>query len=134
MALSRSQRRELERIKDSLGNLWEDSRDDIEDAAQDALRTGRRVANGAARAGQRAARQAATSGRRFAADTLDSGARLAQHARAVVAPSPSRKGPGVGGYILIGLGLALVASVAYAAWQTLRADESLWIEDVDDEG
>jgi hypothetical protein len=27
-----------------------------------------------------------------------------------------------------------VAGVAYAAWQTLRADENLWIEDLADVG
>lgn len=37
--------------------------------------------------------------------------------------------PGPGRYILIGLGVVAVAAVAYAAWQTLRADDDLWIED-----
>ena len=45
-------------------------------------------------------------------------------------PSP----PGPGRYILIGLGVVAFAGIAYAAWQTLRADDDLWIEDVDDGG
>ena len=42
------------------------------------------------------------------------------------APKPS-SGPGK--YILIGLGVVAVAAVAYATWQTLRADDELWIDD-----
>jgi hypothetical protein len=38
------------------------------------------------------------------------------------------KSAGPGRYILIGLGVVAVAAVAYAAWQTLRADDDLWIE------
>lgn len=48
-------------------------------------------------------------------------------ARKAVAPPKKSAGPGT--YILIGLGVAAVASIAYAAWQTLRADDDLWIED-----
>lgn len=32
-------------------------------------------------------------------------------------------------YIVLGVAVFAVAGVAYAAWQTLRADDSLWIED-----
>jgi len=47
--------------------------------------------------------------------------------RAGVIEAPKSSGPGK--YILIGLAVVAVAGVAYAAWQTLRADDSLWIED-----
>lgn len=40
---------------------------------------------------------------------------------------PKKAGPGR--YILIGIGVVTVAAVAYAAWQTLRADDDLWIDD-----
>lgn len=53
--------------------------------------------------------------------------------RAGVVTMP-KKSPGPGRYILIGLGVVAAASVAYAAWQTLRADDDLWIEDVDEIG
>lgn len=36
---------------------------------------------------------------------------------------------GPGRYILIGVGVVAVAGIAYAAWQTLRADDDLWIDD-----
>lgn len=39
--------------------------------------------------------------------------------------------PGPGRYILIGLGVVATAAVAYAAWQILRADDDLWVEEVD---
>jgi hypothetical protein len=40
---------------------------------------------------------------------------------------PKSSGPGK--YILIGIGVVAVAGLAYAAWQTLRADDDLWIDD-----
>ncbi|HWR85309.1 MAG TPA: DNA helicase [Rhodoglobus sp.] len=44
----------------------------------------------------------------------------------VVQPKPAM---GPGGFVLIGLGVVLAGAVAYVAWQTLRADDDLWIED-----
>lgn len=43
----------------------------------------------------------------------------------IVQPKPA----GPGRYLLIGFGVVAVAVVAYAAWQTLRADDDLWIDD-----
>ena len=43
----------------------------------------------------------------------------------IIKPKPA----GPGRYILIGIGVVAVAAVAYAAWQTLRADDDLWIDD-----
>ncbi len=45
-----------------------------------------------------------------------------------VALRPAKKS-GPGRYILIGLGVVAAAGIAYAAWQTLRMDEDLWVED-----
>lgn len=45
-------------------------------------------------------------------------------------PEPvKKKGPGVGGWFLIGAAVAGVAAVGYALWQTFRADDDLWIAD-----
>ena len=41
--------------------------------------------------------------------------------------------PGPGRYILIGFGVVAALAVAYAAWQTLRADDELWIDDEPEE-
>ncbi|WP_235833410.1 hypothetical protein [Orlajensenia flava] len=38
-------------------------------------------------------------------------------------------GPGVGTYIAITAGVLAAAGVAYAVWQTFRADDELWIAD-----
>ena len=38
-------------------------------------------------------------------------------------------GPGAGGVIAIILGVAAALGILYAAWQTLRADDELWVAD-----
>lgn len=40
-----------------------------------------------------------------------------------------KSGIGVGGWFLIGAGVAALAAVGYALWQTFRADDDLWIAD-----
>jgi hypothetical protein len=42
---------------------------------------------------------------------------------------PPKKGIGAGGVIAIILGVAAAVGVLYAAWQTLRADDELWVAD-----
>lgn len=41
----------------------------------------------------------------------------------------SSGGMGVGGWFLVGAGVAALAAVGYALWQTFRADDDLWIAD-----
>jgi len=45
-----------------------------------------------------------------------------------------QKSAGPGRYIAIAVGVVALAGIAYAAWQTLRADDDLWIEDLGDPG
>jgi len=45
------------------------------------------------------------------------------------APQPQKQGIGAGGVIAIILGVAAAVGVLYAAWQTLRADDELWVAD-----
>jgi hypothetical protein len=42
---------------------------------------------------------------------------------------PPKRGIGAGGVIAIVLGVAAAVGVLYAAWQTLRADDELWVAD-----
>ncbi|MBZ4487200.1 DNA helicase [Microbacterium sp. cx-55] len=42
---------------------------------------------------------------------------------------PQKKGIGAGGVIAILLGVVAAGGVLYAAWQTLRADDELWVAD-----
>jgi hypothetical protein len=42
---------------------------------------------------------------------------------------PPKNTPGAGFYLLIGVGVVAAAAIGYAVWQTLRADDDLWIDD-----
>lgn len=53
--------------------------------------------------------------------------RVSKSASKAVAPAKATPGPGR--YILIGIGIVAAAGIAYAAWQTLRADDELWVSD-----
>lgn len=49
--------------------------------------------------------------------------------RLPVVDEPKHKGPNAWQWVLIGVGAVAVAGTAYAVWQTLRADDDLWIPD-----
>jgi hypothetical protein len=51
---------------------------------------------------------------------------VGQRVGIVQAPPPKA---GVGRYVLIGFGVVAALAVGYAAYQTLRADDDLWIDD-----
>ena len=55
------------------------------------------------------------------------GISFAHHAPILVAPK--KQGIGAGGVIAIIFGVAAALGVLYAAWQTLRADDELWVAD-----
>ena len=40
-----------------------------------------------------------------------------------------KRGPGFGTYLAIGAGIIAAVGVAYAVWQTFRADDELWVAD-----
>lgn len=65
---------------------------------------------------------------RFGQDVQKNATRFGQQVGVIEKPKA-----GAGKYILIGLGVVAAAAVAYAAWQTLRADDDLWIDDEDPE-
>ncbi|HEV7622561.1 MAG TPA: hypothetical protein VGO26_00375 [Amnibacterium sp.] len=65
--------------------------------------------------------------RRAAAKTA--AAIVAAKAAAKAAKRKSSGGIGIGGTIGILLGVAAIAGIAYAVWQTLRADDDLWVAD-----
>jgi len=52
--------------------------------------------------------------------------RMAQKLRVL---DPPKRGIGAGGVVAIILGVAAAIGVVYAAWQTLRADDELWVAD-----
>ncbi len=49
--------------------------------------------------------------------------------RVAVVEVPQKKGVSAGGVIAMILGVAAAVGVLYAAWQTLRADDELWVAD-----
>jgi hypothetical protein len=67
-------------------------------------------------------------------EAISRAGRVGSRLGSTVAPAPRPKSPGPGRYILIGVGLVAVAGIAYAAWQTLRADDELWVSDESDDG
>jgi hypothetical protein len=164
MALSRKRQRELNRLKRDAERLWDEQREAIEhatvvlkDARRQAANYAREEVRPRVREGFGAARDVASTAReRFTDDVLPAisgtiGSALAvleaaknpqvrevvrriskAGQRAGVVTPPKSGGPGR--YILIGLGVVAAAGIAYAAWQTLRADDDLWIEDLGDPG
>lgn len=52
--------------------------------------------------------------------------RLSKAAPAAVAP---KKKGGFGTFVAVSIGVAALAGVAYAVWQTFRADDELWVAD-----
>ncbi|HWH26488.1 MAG TPA: DNA helicase [Pseudolysinimonas sp.] len=153
MSLSRKRQRELKRLKRSAEDLWDEQRAAI-DHATDVLKDARRQAGNYAReeVGPRVRSAASGARDRFAHDVVPTVTGAVGSALAVLEAAkdprvrevvrrvskagqrhglvtPPKKSAGPGRYILAGLGLVAVLGVAYAAWQTLRADDDLWIED-----
>lgn len=182
MALSRKRRKELKKLKNQAGDLWDDQKELLEhanrvvrearrqashyareevsprirDKYDDTVRPVVDTARSAAESGLSSARSAASHTRHRIADdvipgvTSALGAALAaievakknqvqdaitRAARfgndvgtrvGIVQPKPAA---GPGRYILIGIGVVSFAVLAYAAWQTLRADDDLWVEE-----
>jgi hypothetical protein len=92
-------------------------RDAIRKVSAGTDEVGKRVSKGADKLGKNAEK----FGKNVSKNATDIGRRVG------VVPQPKSSGPGK--YILIGLGAVAVAGVAYAVWQTLRADDDLWIDD-----
>ncbi len=140
--------RELTKLKDQAEELWEDQKDLLENAghvlkeavgyAKDevtprvktSIDTGLTAARSAASAtGDKIKDDVfpVLAGGLAAAGAV--GRKAGQKVGIVQPPKPSSSG--VGKYILIALGVVAAAGVAYAIWQTLRADDDLWVEEED---
>jgi hypothetical protein len=184
MALSRKRQKELNKLKRSAEELWDEQRDALEhasavlkDARRQAANYAReevaprardtydsRVRPAVASVGAAGRSAASRAGERLSDDVLPAlsgaiGSALAMvevamdpRLRAVlkqagsaassvgakvgrtvpIVEPPKKSGPGK--YILISLGAVAAIGVLYAAWQTLRADDDLWIEDLGDPG
>jgi hypothetical protein len=159
MSLSRKRRKELKRLRSSAEELWGNQQNVLEHANAVAREASRqlgyltreevvpRVRTGYesyVRPGLTQARNVA----RGAGDSVERGlgtalgsvlsigdiANDARVRRALERVTPrsvvvEKKGPGVGTYLAIGAGIIAAAGVAYAVWQTFRADDELWVAD-----
>jgi len=65
--------------------------------------------------------------------TLARIARLRSAVAATPVPATPAPKPKVYPWVLLGIGVVAAGAVAYVAWQTLRADDDLWVEDEEDE-
>ena len=159
MSLSRKRRKELKRLRSSAEELWGNQQDVLEHAnavAREAsrqlghltreevvprVRTGYEsyVRPGIAQA-RNVARGAGDSVERGLGNALGSVLSIGDLAndarvrRALDRVTPrtvvvEKKGPGVGTYLAIGAGIIAAVGVAYAVWQTFRADDELWVAD-----
>jgi hypothetical protein len=87
------------------------------DTAQNAAK----VLGGVTKQGHKADRRAALK--------VAAGAVAAKGATKAAKAKAGSNGVGVGGTIGILLGVAAIAGIGYAVWQTLRADDDLWVAD-----
>lgn len=109
-------------------------RDTFDDRVRPAVRHGFEATRSVARDGRERVSDdiipALTSALGVAIAALESGKKRVQLTASktgLVEPPKSSSGPAK--YIFLGVAIVAAAGVAYAAWQTLRADDSLWVED-----
>lgn len=156
MNLSRKRKKELRKLQDDAGHLWEAQQVLVGHAADIAREAGRQLGN--FNREQIAPAVADTYNRRIA-PTVDRGVRIGKHvvddkvvpivggvvgtalsawdvANAKrqglvrrVAPAPKKKSMGLGSVVALVLGAAAAIGVLAAAWQALRADDELWVAD-----
>ncbi|MBD3943516.1 DNA helicase [Microbacterium sp. NEAU-LLC] len=156
MSLSRKRKKELEKLQKQAGNLWEAQQVLVGEAATVAREAGRQLGNYGR---EQVAPQVQAGYDKYAAPYVDKGKKVFNGtvipaAGAVVGSAlsvwdaaneqrsrlagvrgpapvvvPAKKGIGAGGVIAIILGVAAAVGVLYAAWQTLRADDELWVAD-----
>lgn len=172
MSLSRQRQNELDDLKRTAEDLWEQQQEVIDRASRIAREAGRQVGavareevaprvRSAVDAGGNAVRGVADGARtKFTHDVVPAVTGAAATAlaaidvirdkqlRAAIA-SAGRFGSDLGvkvgiieppkkssplPWILLGVGVVAAAAVGYAVWQTLRADDDLWVEDEAIEG
>lgn len=104
--------------------------------AKGAAKVTGKTAKGAAKVGGTGAKGAAKAAKAVAGSKKGRAAvvKAAKGAAAVkvaqkALPTKKKSGPGAGSIVGITLGLLALAGIVYAVWQTLRADDDLWVAD-----
>lgn len=119
-------------VASALASL-ESGRDEVQKGAD---KLGRKASTKAGQLGKHASRTADSFNKTASKRISDASAKASKAYGSVsskVGVKPKKSGLGFGGWTLIVLGAALVAGIAYAAWQTLRADDELWVLDESDD-
>ncbi|MEV1128599.1 DNA helicase [Agromyces sp. NPDC049794] len=154
MSLSRKRRKELKRLRSSAEELWGDQQHVLAEANAVAREASRALGNltreefvprvrnsydSYLRPGVDQARGAierTVGGALGSVLSIGDIANDARVRRALARVSPraaaiveQKRGPGVGTYLAIGTAVVVAAGVAYAVWQTFRADDELWVAD-----
>jgi len=117
MNFDRKTRRELDKLSNEAQRLWEEQRDVLAHARDVMLDAGKT-------AGDYTKREVLP----HAHDTYRSAvapllAKVSGHSQ------PSKKSSNPVIYLLMAIGAIALAAISYAAWQTLRADDDLWVEE-----
>lgn len=155
MNVSRKRKRELRRLQNDAGRLWESQQELVGQAADIAREAGRQLGNFNR---EQVVPAVQDTYNRKLAPTVDRSVRFGRHVvddkvvpvvggvvgTALSAwdvanskrqqllghtPPPKKKSLGIGSVIAIVLGAAAAVGVVYAAWQALRADDELWVAD-----
>ena len=154
MSLSRKRRKELKRLQSSAEELWGNQQTVLAHANAVAREASRqlghltreevmpRMRTGYESYVRPMARSAGDSVERTVGSALGSVLTMGDIAndtrvrRALERVSPraavvekKKKGAGFGTYLAIGVGIIAACGVAYAVWQTFRADDELWVAD-----
>lgn len=115
MDIDRRTQRELTKLNHEAQRLWDEQRDVLAHAqglVRDASRTAGRYTQ------QEVLPQARASYRKAISPLLER-----------LQPAESKKSLSPFAYVLMAIGAIVVAALSWAAWQTLRADDDLWVEE-----
>jgi hypothetical protein len=122
MELNRKTQRELNRLSNETQRLWDEQRDVLAHAKDVARQASRQ-------AGDIARREVLPRAQTTYRDTVEPFVSRISWKKAAPVPEKSSN-PLV--YVLMAIGAIAIAAISYAAWQTLRADDDLWVEEDDD--
>jgi hypothetical protein len=120
MDISRRRERELHKLGDNWQGLWLKQRDLLEDVGELIRASGHQAAEVTREEVYPRAKQQVVRRVRPVLEKVPG-----------FRPEPEPK-KGAGAYLLMVVGAVALAGVAYAVWQTLRADEDLWVEEDDE--
>jgi hypothetical protein len=118
--MDRKTQRELARLSHETKRLWEEQRD-VLSHAKDVARHASQSASDIAK------RDLIPRAHETYRDTIEP--TLARIPWRQAKPAPKSANPFV--YVLMAVGALALALIGYAAWQTVRADDDLWVEDED---